>query len=119
MTQSSTEAEICALSDGCKDLAHVHKTLKDLVEVELPVKVMVDNQATIAIMQNPVNNNRTRNIQTRLMWVGELVTGVLPDMEVMITLGYVRTDENVVDYFTKPLQGEKFEHFKNQMMGHG
>jgi len=119
VTQSSTEAEICALSDGCKDLAHVHKTLKDLVEVELPVKVMVDNQATIAIMQNPVNNNRTRHIQTRLMWVGELVTGVLPDMEVMITLGYVRTDENVVDYFTKPLQGEKFEHFKNQMMGHG
>jgi len=118
VTLSSTEAEICALSDGCKDLVHVYKTLKDLVEIELPMRVMVDNQATIAIMQNPVNNNRTRHIQTRLMWVRELVTGVLPDMEAMITLGYVRTDENVADYLTKPLQGEKFEHFRNQLMGH-
>lgn len=113
---SSAEAEIIALSDGCKDLLHVYQTLSGLVEVELPMKVLVDNQATIAIVENPVNNRRTRHIETRHMWVRELVKGT-SEVGPLITLSYVRTEENVADYMTKALSGEKFTYFRDQLMG--
>ena len=109
---SSTEAEIVAVSEGCKDLLHVYQILKDLVHVQLPIKVMIDNQATIALLENQVNNRRSKYIDIRHLWVREHVkSGVL-------SLHYVRTDENVADYLTKPLTGEKFEYFRAQLMGH-
>ena len=87
-----------------------------LVEVELPMKVLVDNQATIAIVENLVNNRRTRHIETRHMWVRELVKGT-SEVGPLITLSYVRTEENVADYMTKALSGEKFTYFRDQLMG--
>jgi hypothetical protein len=112
VTMSSTEAEIVAVSEGCKDLLHVYQILKDLVHVQLPIKVMIDNQATIALLENQVNNRRSKYIDIRHLWVREHVkSGVL-------SLHYVRTDENVADYLTKPLTGEKFEYFRAQLMGH-
>ena len=76
------------------------------------MRVMVDNQATIALLKNPVNNRRSKHIDVRHMWVRELVENG------MVSLHYVRTDENIADYLTKPLQGEKFEYFRAQLMGH-
>ena len=38
--------------------------------------------------------------------------------EGLISLHYVRTDENVADFLTKPLVGEKFSYFRAQLMGH-
>ena len=34
-----------------------------------------------------------------------------------LTVPFVRTADNLADFFTKPLQGEKFESFRNYLMG--
>ena len=108
---SSTQAEIIALSEGCKDLIHLSNILEAFVTVEKPMTVFVDNQATIALMQQPVNNSRTRHIAVRHFWVRELVdTG-------QVVLRYVPTEHNVADYLTKPLQGERFRTFRSQLLG--
>jgi hypothetical protein len=109
---SSTEAEVIAVSEGCKDLIHIYQLTSGVTKVKLPMRVMVDNQATIALLKNPVNNRRSKHIDVRHMWVRELVENG------MVSLHYVRTDENIADYLTKPLQGEKFEYFRAQLMGH-
>ena len=106
-----SEAEIIALSEGCKDLIHLSNILEAFVTVEKPMTVFVDNQATIALMQQPVNNSRTRHIAVRHFWVRELVdTG-------QVVLRYVPTEHNVADYLTKPLQGERFRTFRSQLLG--
>ena len=73
---------------------------------------MIDNQSTIALLENPVNNKRSKHMWVRHMWIREQVQNGL------VRLQYVRTDENVADYLTKPLTGEKFEYFRAQLMGH-
>jgi hypothetical protein len=108
---SSTQAEIIALSEGCKDLVYLTSLLEAFVEVEKPMVVFVDNQATIALMQQPVNNSRTKHIAVRHFWVRDLVQSG------EIVLRYVPTEHNVADFLTKPLQGERFRRFRNQLLG--
>ena len=108
---SSTEAEIIALSDGCRDLMYLKQMLEAFVKVETPMVVFVDNQATIALMQQPVNNGRTKHIPVRHFWVRDLV------QRREIVLRYVPTEHNVADFLTKPLQGARFREFRSQLMG--
>ena len=112
MARSSTEAEVIAVSEGAKDLFHVYQLLDQLVRIELPMTIMIDNQATIALLENPVNNKRSKHMWVRYMWVREQV------QKGLVRLQYVKTEENVADYLTKPLSGEKFNYFRAQLMGH-
>ena len=112
VNRSSTEAEIVAVSEGAKDLLHVYQLLDELVEVKLPLIIMIDNQSTISLLENPVNNKRSKHMWVRHLWIREQVQSGL------VELHYVRSDENVADYLTKPLTGEKFEYFRAQLMGH-
>jgi hypothetical protein len=70
----SSEAEIIALSEGCKDLVYLEQLLSPLVKIKKPMAVFIDNQATIALVSQPVNNRRTRHINARHMWMRDLVT---------------------------------------------
>ena len=112
VARSSTEAEVIAVSEGAKDLFHVYQLLDQLVRIELPMTIMIDNQATIALLENPVNNKRSKHMWVRYMWVREQV------QKGLVRLQYVKTEENVADYLTKPLSGEKFNYFRAQLMGH-
>jgi len=96
---STTEAEIIAFSEGCKDLVYVHRLLSQFHKVDLPMLVHEDNLATIDVLSNPVNNGRTKHIDVRHFWVRKLVsTGV-------IKMRHIDTNRNVADFLTKPLTG--------------
>ena len=109
---STTEAEIIAFSEGCKELVYVHRLLSQIHEVELPMLVHEDNLATIDVLSNPVNNGRTKHIAVRHFWVRELVR------DGVIRMTHIATDKNVADYLTKPLTGDKFRTFRSAILGH-
>ena len=70
---STTEAEIIAFSEGCKDLIYAHRILLQFADIEMPMTVHEDNLGTIDVLSNAVNNGRTKHIDVRHFWVRELV----------------------------------------------
>jgi hypothetical protein len=112
IAQSSTEAEIIALSEGCKDLMYLYQLLSEFHHVELPMKCHEDNTAAIDVLNDPFNNKKTRCVLTRYMKTRELIADGL------IMLAHISTDLNVADFLTKPLTGQKFLEKRAYLMGH-
>ena len=102
---SSTEAEYCAASEVVKEIKFVIQILENLgINVELPVKVYVDNIGAIHIARNNQSGTATRHINMRVNYVRE-VQGTL------IELVFVRSKENEAGMMTKNPTGE--EHNKH------
>jgi len=108
---STTEAEIIAFSEGCKDLIYVHRLLSPFADIEMPMTVHEDNLSTIDVLSNAVNNGRTKHIDVRHFWVRELVS------KGVIKMRHIDTDKNIADFLTKPLVGEKFRTFRDALLG--
>ena len=108
---STTEAELVAFSEGCKDLIYIHRLLSQFQDIELPMIVHEDNLATIDVLSNPVNNGRTKHIAVRHFWVRELVSAGT------IKMRHIDTHQNIADFLTKPLTGEKFRTFRDAILG--
>ncbi len=72
-----------------------------------------DNQSTIKLSENgkASSGKGTRHINIRYFFI----TDRIASKEVAIQ--YCPTKEMVADYFTKPLQGELFYKFRDQIMG--
>jgi hypothetical protein len=72
-----------------------------------------DNQSTIKLSENGKSSSGkgTRHINIRYFFI----TDRIAPKEVAIQ--YCPTKEMVADYFTKPLQGELFYKFRDQIMG--
>ena len=71
-----------------------------------------DNLGTIDVINNPMNNGRTKHIAVKHFWVRELVNAGT------IKLRHIDTDCNVADVLTKPLVGQKFRTFRAAILGH-
>ena len=76
------------------------------VEVNLlrydPIKVYVDNKSAIALANNPVFHKRLKNIDIKYHWLREKVA------EGVVTLVYVKSEEQLADIFTKELAYPRF-----------
>ena len=72
-----------------------------------------DNQSSIKLEENGKlsSEKRTRHISIRYFFI----TDKIASKEVSIK--YFPTKDMVADYFTKPLQGELFYKFRDQIMG--
>ena len=77
-----------------------------LKEIGLPqkelTKFFVDNKSAIDLAKNPVFHDRSKHIDTRYHYIKECITR--KDMQ----LEYVKSYDQVVDIFTKPLKQEDF-----------
>jgi hypothetical protein len=89
-----------------------HNLVADIMEVETPMTVYVDNTATIHLVNHPVFNNSSKYIGSRSFWTRDLVT------DGIIKLRYIKTSDNIADYLTKPLSGARFKLFRDTLMGH-
>ena len=70
---SSTEAEYCAASELIKEIKFVIQILEHLgINIELPVKVYVDNIGAIHIARNNQSGTATRHINMRVNYVREV-----------------------------------------------
>lgn len=105
---SSTEAEYIALCTAVVEACWLDKLLNDFKLFIVSTIVMhVDNQAAINIGNNPENNKRVKHIDIKFYFVKQKIE------DNVISLRYVKSEEQIADIFTKPLGKEKFVYFRN------
>jgi len=76
---------------------------------EESTEIFVDNQAAIAISQNPVFHGRTKHFNIKFYFLRE----VQKNGEVMLV--YCKTKNQVVDIFTKSFHVNRFEFLKEKL----
>eukprot|EP00961_Rhodomonas_salina_P130480 1756614-Rhodomonas_salina.2 len=103
VTLSSAESEYVQLTLACQEILHMLEVLQSLGFAQEPTQIFEDNQAAIAICNNPCHCSRTRHIKRRYHFIRQCIK----DAEVYIT--YVASERNVADLFTKPLDEWLFE----------
>ncbi len=79
------------------------------IPVLTPISLLVDNQSTITLVENPIFHMHSKHIEVHHHWLQEKVG------EEMINLEYVLTTEQIADIFTKLLNLEKFWKFQDML----
>src|SRR5258708_22832876 len=100
---SSAEAEYMALTHAGKEstfLEHLYKNVG--IPISPPIFLLVDNQSTIVLVENPIFHARSKHIEVRHHWVHDKIEGGLIELE------YIPTADQVANIFTKPLMAGKF-----------
>ena len=102
-----------AASEAAKEAVFLDRLHTELGfrETTDPVGLLsIDNKAAIDSSYNPENHSHTKHIERRHYFVRELVeagTLVVP---------FVRSDDNLADFFTKPLKAARFFALRNKIM---
>ena len=76
------------------------------VEIDLHM----DNQSGIHVSYNPEHQGRMKHVERRHFFVRECVE------HHKITVPFVRTTDNIADFFTKPLPPRQFFYMRNIIM---
>ncbi|SCZ91729.1 BZ3500_MvSof-1268-A1-R1_Chr5-1g07635 [Microbotryum saponariae] len=101
---STTEAEILAASAAAKEAMWLRHLAADL-KIQQPGSTLLweDNQAVIAIAQNPAHHGRTKHYSVHHFYIRERVT--IGDIQIK----YCKTGAMTADLLTKPLARNLFE----------
>jgi hypothetical protein len=109
VAHSSTEAEYMASSDCCCQVSWICNIFLELSMRLSPIPVYIDNQGSIFIGSNPVQEICTKHIDIKYHYVHECIAVK------KIELFFVPTKDNTADIFTKNLGCLKFERFRGQL----
>ena len=104
---STTEAEYIALAEASKQGQWLRALLKDLAELQLLdhgqiVPMHSDNQAAIALSQDPTGHKKTKHIDVRYHYIRDLVAYK------KATVTYLSSNDMIADILTKPLPATAF-----------
>ena len=77
---------------------------------EGPVELSVDNTGARDIAYNPEHHTKAKHIERRHFFVREMVENL------RIRVPFVRTADNLADFFTKPLPPRVFAEMRDQIM---
>jgi hypothetical protein len=99
VARSSTEAEYVAAGDVTAKVIHITNLLGQFGHVQLPVKIMGDNQSCLKLVANPVSTNKTKHIRIQHHFVRERV------LDGEVSFHYVPTRSQLADCFTKNVPG--------------
>ena len=96
---SSCEAEIIALSEGAKDVVYLRRFLSGIDKgfIDGPTPLATDNMGARDTSYNPVNHDRMKHVARRHYFVRDMVEAF------ELSVPFVRTVDNIADFFTKPL----------------
>ena len=112
-TKSSTEAELVGVDDISKMILWTKLFLEEQgYGIEKNI-LYQDNKSAILLETNGKRSSgkRTRALNIRYFFITDQVE------KRNLTIEHCPTDEMLVDFYTKPLQGEKFRKFRNEIMG--
>ena len=109
---STCEAEVNAAVVAAKDAVHLSRMLHDLgYGTAGPLQIAEDNSACIAQATAGLRHVRNaKHYEVKLRFLQQLVV----DGDVQFV--YCPTDLQLADFFTKPLDEDKFVHFRNGLM---
>jgi hypothetical protein len=105
-TRSSTESELIAVDDV---LPTVQWMMKFMEEQGYHLKTLIkeDNRSTMLLMKNGrlSSGKRTKHLDIRYFYVKDLIDrGIL-------SIEHCASEEMIADFFTKPIQGTRFQFF--------
>ena len=96
-------AEIVALSEAAKDVVYLRKLVKRLgAEEPDPTGLSTDSKSARDTAYNPENHDKMKHVQRRHFFIRDMVESF------EIEVPFVRTADNIADFFTKPLNASKF-----------
>ena len=108
---SSCEAEYIALAAAVQEGIYLTQMMKYIGEVSGPVLIFEDNQGTIALSKNPVNQRKSKHIDVRYHFVRSAQNAG------KIIIKYCPTADMVDDIMTKPVTKYKLQKFKSYVFG--
>jgi hypothetical protein len=97
-----TEAEYIIAGSSCTQLLWMRQTIKDYGYTMNQVLLLCDNESVIKIAYNPCEHSRTKHI--------DIQHNFLRDHAIKgdVIISHVRTNEQLVYIFTKPLDEKRF-----------
>jgi hypothetical protein len=110
---STCEAELIALSEATKDMVYLRKLLAGLGPSSRepgPSTLATDSKSARDVSYNPQHHDRMKHVQRRHFFVRDMVESF------EIEVPYVPTDDNIADFFTKPLEPKKFHAMRRVIM---
>ena len=106
---STAEAEYIAAGACCAQILYMKQTLLDFgVHLE-NVPLLCDNESAVKIANNPVQHSRTKHIDIRHHFLRDHVA------KNDISLESVRSEDQLADIFTKPLDESTFSRLRNEL----
>eukprot|EP00980_Cylindrotheca_fusiformis_P016285 scaffold4840_cov147-Cylindrotheca_fusiformis.AAC.1 len=111
-TRSSTEAELVRVNDAMSLILWTRNFLKAQGYTVTDNVVWQDNQSAMLLEKNGTRSSskRTRHLEIRYFFVTDNIK------RGRMTVQYCPTDDMIADFFTKPLQGAKFQKFCQQVL---
>jgi len=101
----STEAEYMAISDCCRQAMWMTNLFREIGFHVSPIMICGDNQGSIFIGSNPVQEKQTKHIDIRYHYICECIE----DNKVSVV--FIPGNDNPADMFTKNLDHLKFVKF--------
>lgn len=99
---STTEAEYMAAGSGVKEALWLRNLHSDMGMTVKTVTIYTDNQASLAMLKNPVSSVRTKHIDVLHHFARERVE------RKEVCFVYISTSDNISDIMTKALPSVKF-----------
>ena len=99
VAKSTQEAEYLALTPAMQDLIWTQGILEDIGFPQSEVPIFEDNEACIALANNPQSTRRSRHIQQVYHWIREHLENK------SVTLKSIKTTDQLADLMTKGLYG--------------
>jgi predicted nucleotidyltransferase len=103
------EAKYAAVRSCCAQLLWMPQTLKDYGYTLNHVHILCDNESAIKIAYNPCEHSRTKYIDIRHHFLRD--HAIKGD----IVSSHVRTNEQLADIFTKPLDERRFQELRSEL----
>jgi hypothetical protein len=106
---SIAEAEYIVASACCTQILYMKQTLLDYGVVLEKVPLLCDNESAVKIVNNPIQHSRTRHIDIRHHFLRDHVA------KGDIILEGVRSEDQLADISTKPLDKTRFCKLRNEL----
>jgi len=106
---STANAKYVAVGSCCSQILWLKQQLSDygLILTKIPLKC--DNTSAISLTKNPVQHSRTKHIEIRHHFIRDQVRNENCEVQ------FIETDKQLVDFFTKPLARERFNHLRTKL----
>ena len=100
-----------AASEASKEAIYLKRFAQELgLADDSALELHVDNKGARDLAYNPEHHSRTKHIDRRHFYIREMVE----NGELIVP--YVATDDNLADFFTKPLTARRFFTLRNKIM---